>query len=42
MQSLTNFSMELLNWNTLKNLELDQLQSIIASARESVSVRRAG
>ncbi|XP_037776336.1 E3 ubiquitin-protein ligase TRIM7-like [Penaeus monodon] len=36
MQSLTNFSMELLNWNTLKNLELDQLQSIIASARESI------
>lgn len=40
MHNLVNFSMELMNWNTLKNLEFSQLQAITDSASESVSARR--
>ncbi|XP_063614954.1 nuclear factor 7, ovary-like, partial [Penaeus indicus] len=38
IQSLTNFAMEMLNWNILKNLKVDQLQSIIDSVRESIMI----
>nr|QXL99749.1 TRIM32 [Penaeus vannamei] len=38
MHNLVNFSMELMNWNTLKNLEFSQLQAITDSASESIMV----
>lgn len=35
---MLNFSMELMNWNTLENLESSQLQSITDSVKESIMV----